>query len=96
MLEKFHYTTATGAEITLPRQDQLPVGVIRKARKLNEDEQVWVFIEAVADEASLEAIDALPLAEFQEFITEWTSGKPEEGEAGLGESEPSSTPSTTE
>lgn len=96
MLEKFHYVTATGAEITLPRQDQLPVGVIRKARKLSEDEQVWSFIEAVADEDSLASIDALPLSEFQEFITAWTSGKPEEGEAGLGESDQSSTPSTTE
>lgn len=95
MLEKFHFHTDSGSEIVLPRQDQLPVGIIRKSRKLNQDEQVWMFIEHVADEQNLEKIDALTIAEFQRLVTEWTDGNAEEGEASLGESEQSSTPSTT-
>lgn len=95
MLEKFHFHTDSGAEIVLPRQDQLPVGIIRKSRKMAQDEQVWMFIEHVADEQNLARIDELTIAEFQRLVTEWTDGDDAEGEASLGESEQSSTPSTT-
>lgn len=95
MLEKFHFTTDSGAEITMPRQDQLPVGIIRKSRKLDQGEQVWTFIEHVADEDNLSKIDALTIDEFQRLVTEWTDGDDAEGEASLGESEQSPKPSTT-
>ncbi|MGP5147169.1 hypothetical protein [Corynebacterium variabile] len=97
MLEQFHYTPAdNSAEIVITRQDQMPVGVIRKARKLGQDEQVWYFLEHITDETTLAQIDALPLAEFQDFIEAWTAGDAVAGEASLGESSESSQPSTTE
>ena len=51
-------------KITLPSFSNLPVGVIRKARKLEPDDQMWFMLESILDEKSLDVIDTMSLSEF--------------------------------
>ncbi len=73
-----------GKKITLPAFTEMPVGVIRKARKANEDEAMWMFLEEFLDDAQLAIIDSMTLKEFTEAMKGWTQGAP------LGESSESS------
>lgn len=71
-----------GKSYTIPKFTDLPVGVIRKARRAKDDaDMAFTIIESVMGEGSaeLEAIDAMSTTEFQEFVLEWTQG------AGVGE-----------
>ena len=63
-------------KITLPSFSNLPVGVIRKARKLEADEQMWFMLESVLDEKGLSVIDSMSLSEFTEAMKGWTQGAP--------------------
>jgi hypothetical protein len=67
-------------KINLPSFSNLPVGVLRKARKLEADEQMWFMLESVLDEKGLAVIDTMSLMEFTEAMQGWTQGAP------LGES----------
>jgi len=69
-----------GKKITLPAFTNLPVGVIRKARKMEADEQMWFMLETVLDEKGMAVIDSMSLSEFTEAMNGWTQGAP------LGES----------
>lgn len=72
MSETFTYTTKAGTQITVPLIANLPVGVIRKARK-SQVEAVFAVLEALVPEDSLEmqAIDAMQAAEFADFRKAW-------------------------
>lgn len=69
--ELFHHTTEAGAEITLPRFRNVPSGVVRKLRKSSEVDFIFGMIEAVADEATLEAIDQVGMVELAEIAKAW-------------------------
>lgn len=81
-LEKFHYpATDDPNAIVIPRIDQLPAGIIRKNRGLNEDEQAWALVEAAADAKNLTRIDKLTIREFADFMQKWqASGEITPGE----------------
>ena len=67
-------------KVVLPTFTNLPVGVIRKARKMEADEQMWFMLEAVLYEKGLAVVDTMSLSEFTEAMNGWTQGAP------LGES----------
>jgi hypothetical protein len=74
-----HTFNANGVDHTIPSFNELPVGVIRKARKSKDDaDQAFIIIETIMGEDSpeLAAIDAMLPAEFQSFIEGWTQGSP--------------------
>jgi len=60
--------------IELPDFNSLPVGVLRKARHLDEQEQTWFILESMLDETSMETLDQLPLSEFAKHMKAWTGG----------------------
>lgn len=71
-LESFVHTTDEGT-ITLRPFSRVPSGVFRKTRHLDGMEQMFGLIEAsVADDASLEALDLLPVEELGEVFEAWT------------------------
>lgn len=69
-----------GKSITLPDFKDIPVGVIRKARKLTQDEQMWFILESILSDKDLEILDSLPISDFTTAMNSWTQGAP------LGES----------
>ena len=69
-----------GKKVNLPAFKALPVGVIRKARKVDAEEAMWFILEEVLDEKQLAVIDSMPLSDFTEAMNGWTQGAP------LGES----------
>lgn len=91
-MEKFHHRIVIGEDsdgeeikhkITLPKFDQIKFGIIRKNRKLPQDEQFFSLLEAVASEADLEAMDNATQEEMSRLMTAWqedsgvTSGESE-------------------
>jgi hypothetical protein len=73
---KFTFTQ-DGEEYTIPRFTDLPTGVIRKARKAEDDlDRVFTILENVLglDCPELDAIDRMTTSEFAEFLKEWTGG----------------------
>lgn len=101
MLEKFHYhSTATGADITLPwQEDAMTYGFLEDHAGVSEDQLVRDMIRAVTvdrgDETTYQQIRALPIREFQEFTQAWSDGDQTVGVAGLGESSASTSGSET-
>jgi hypothetical protein len=85
MLEKFHCTIGD-TEITLPRFEDIEVGVIRKIRRLPQIDQIFTLIEHYLDEEQLAAFDTLKRGELEEFSTAWREGS----SVALGESSASS------
>lgn len=81
-LERFHYpATDDPNAIVISRIDQLPAGVIRKNRHLDQEEQAWALVEAAADTKNLAKIDKLTIREFADFMERWQNS----GEITLGE-----------
>ena len=60
--------------IELPDFNNIPVGVLRKARNFNEQEQTWFILEFVLDEKALAILDEVPLSEFAKHMKAWTGG----------------------
>lgn len=85
MLEKFHYKTPAGDEIVLPRMGNVPAGVLRRHRREEPVDFVFSLVEEVCDDATLDLLDALPMAQINDLFEKWQ----ETGE--LGESSGSST-----
>lgn len=81
MMEKFNFTSIAGDKIVLPRFENLPVGVIRRIRKLDATDQIFTLIEEIAAE-QLDTLDVMDRAEFEAFITAWREGSA----VSLGES----------
>jgi len=71
MTEKFHHQLPDGHEVVLPRFENLPLGIIRKTRKLDRTDQVFTMLELLLPEADLEHFDALTAPEFEAFMTAW-------------------------
>ncbi len=72
-----------GKSYSIPSFKHLPIGAIRKVRKLEDQaDQVFTLLETVlgVDSPTLAAVDTMDTEEFQLFFTEWTGGAP------LGES----------
>ena len=72
-----------GETFTIPALNVLPVGLLRKARKLSSDvDQSFFMVEAVMGEDSpeMEALDKMSPTEFNDFLMGWTQRAP------LGES----------
>lgn len=79
------YTIETnGKKITLPDFKSLPVGVVRRARKLDPEEAMWAILEDVLDEKEIAILDSMGLDEFGAAISGWSQG------AAVGESSESS------
>lgn len=72
--EVFTYTAESGDVIALTPFHLIPSGVFRKARHLNGMEQTFAVIEAGADAANLEKVDALPVAELDTLFDAWSDG----------------------
>lgn len=68
--EKFHYKVGTKT-IVLPRYKHIPMGILRKLRKEDVDEQLFGLLETVADEKTLALLDELDQERFQEFYQAW-------------------------
>lgn len=74
MMEKFHHTLPDGHELVLPRFENVPVGVIRKTRRLDQADQVFTILEEIMTPTDLEHVDTLDRAEFNELVKAWREG----------------------
>lgn len=86
-LEQYHFTI-DGKDYAVPHFNKIPVGVIRKSRKANDEmDQVFTILELVLGEDSdvLEAVDSMSGEDFQAWLSGWTQGAPV-GESSSSES----------
>jgi len=77
-LEKYHFTI-NETDFEIPLFSNIPVGVIRKARKAKDEmDMVFTILENALGEDSdvLAAIDTLEGDEFQAWLAGWTQGAP--------------------
>lgn len=79
-MEKFHYKLTVGEdeqgdpikqEITLPKFDNIPFGLIRKNRKLPVEEQFFSLIEALLSDDDLVALDAATQVDVSNLMAAW-------------------------
>lgn len=79
--------TFDGKTITLPKFGNFPFGVIRKIRKLEDEEQFYSLLEFVTkdDPDTLDVIDSMYADDVAELVTAWQ----EDAGVSLGESEES-------
>lgn len=61
--------TLDGKQYSLPKR--IPVGALRKARKLEGADQIFAILETVADEATINALDSLEISEFISVTKKW-------------------------
>jgi hypothetical protein len=80
MTEKFHHQTPHG-EIVMPRMGQLPLGAVRKIRKLTDADGLFTLLEDIAAD-QLPVIDQLTVEEFNAFAEAWRA----DSGVGVGES----------
>lgn len=94
-MEKFHYKLTVGVDedgdpikkaIVLPKFGQIKFGIIRKNRKLPQQEQFFALLEEVASQEVLDIIDEAYQESMQDMMTEWQK----ESGVSMGESEDSS------
>jgi len=74
MADLFTYTTADGETISLKPFSRIPAGVFRKARAEDNLSQIFLCIEAAADEENLDKVDALPVEEVNDLFEKWAEG----------------------
>lgn len=79
--------TFDGKTITLPKFGNFPFGVIRKIRKLEDEEQFYSLLELVTkdDPDTLDVIDSMYADDVADLVTAWQ----EDSGVSLGESEES-------
>lgn len=79
--------TFDGQTITLPKFGNFPFGVIRKMRKLAEEEQFYALLELVTknDPHTLDVIDEMYADDVVDLVTAWQ----EDAGVTMGESEES-------
>lgn len=63
-----------GKTIELPEFGQLPVGVLRKARHVPENDQTWFILEELLGDKDMKVLDSLPTSEFVKHMKAWTGG----------------------
>lgn len=84
----FRYTFPSGETLVLPAFDSVVTfGIARKLRKLSPDEQIFMLVEEICDEAALEVVDKLTAEQAGVFFEAWQRGSG----VGVGESAGSST-----
>lgn len=69
--DEFEFTTVSGETVTLPAFKSIKPGLLRKTRKLDQVDQFWTILEALADDEAISIIDDLDSDEFQEFQRGW-------------------------
>jgi hypothetical protein len=77
-----------GADYSIPKFSDLPMGVLRRSRHATDEmDKVFIIIEEVmgTDSPEIHAIDSMNAVEFAEFLSEWTGGVPV-GESSSSES----------
>ena len=84
-MEKFHWTSPSGTQITLPRMDQVSAGILRRHRKENEIDFMFSLLEETSDTETLAKLDALSFADLNALSEKW------QGTISVGESSGSST-----
>lgn len=70
-MEKFHHTLPDGHKITLPKFENVPMGILRKTRKLTPADQVFTLLEEYLSEDDLTHLDKLTRDDFQELQEAW-------------------------
>lgn len=70
-MSTYTYEAKDGTKITLPAMGDIPAGVLRKNRKLDEVDFVFTLVEETADAAALEALDRLPTSELEDLFAGW-------------------------
>lgn len=68
--DEFVFGSSAG-EVRLPKFGQIKFGVIRRMRKEDPSEQMFMLVEEVSDEATLAVIDDLPQKEIEALFTKW-------------------------
>jgi hypothetical protein len=68
--DDFVFASSAGA-VTLPKFGAIRFGVIRKMRKEDPSEQMFMLVEEVSSAETLEVIDALPQKEIEVLFTKW-------------------------
>lgn len=61
-------------KIELPDFKELPIGIVRKSRKLPEEEQTWFILEEILDAKTLEIVDSMSVKQFTDMMAGWTQG----------------------
>lgn len=70
---------AAGVTHTIPAFTSLPMGAIRKVRKITDEaDQVFTLLEATLgmESEALAAVDAMDAEAFEVFLKGWTQGAP--------------------
>ena len=81
-MEKFHYSLVVGEDedgdpikhkVTLPKFNHIKFGLIRKNRKLPQEEQFFTLLETLLkdDEATLKVLDESTQEDVMELMTAW-------------------------
>jgi len=81
--EEFVFESSAGV-VRLPKFGAIKFGVIRRMRKEDPSEQMFMLVEEVAED-SLDVIDELPQSEIEDLFTRWQ----EDSGVDQGESEAS-------
>lgn len=85
-MAKFKRVLSTGHEIELPPFERIPAGVVRKLRHLVDGDFTFAILEELLSEDDLAAMDAVPLEEWGQLVSDWQG----EATARVGESSASS------
>lgn len=70
----FEWTAPGGAKVTLTKFENLPAGVFRKVRGLDDMDATFTLVEAGTNADGLEVIDALPLHQLNALFDAWSAG----------------------
>lgn len=75
-MEKFHYTSRAGDEITLPWKGQIPYGVMEDLDEIPDDKKTFALVRMVTkdDPDTYAKIRRLETEEAEVFFDAWTKG----------------------
>lgn len=71
--EPYIWTAPDGRKVTFTAFKELPVGVFRKARGLDEIEQTFIIMEAGTDAVGLDVLDELPIGDLDAVFKKWAA-----------------------
>lgn len=69
--EKFHWTSSSGVEITLPHMRNISAGLIRRTRGTDEINVMFTVIEETSDTEMLARVDSLTMGDLEELVEAW-------------------------
>jgi len=67
----FTYTMPDGKTVTVPSLAKMNAGIMRRTRRLDEEDRVWTILEFVCDADTIAAIDDLDAEQFEAFMAAW-------------------------